>query len=153
MLYLIYTFLGYIIVHSSLSSRQRVLAYFLGTASLIAHIWATYALSMDAGEISTLWKGYDKAPAVLYSVAVFILLKQIGQRLGPRASKALDWLASYSFPAYLLHWFILQGTIAAFDFDTTSLAYRILMPFAVYAVVIAISSVVRAIPGGRLILP
>ena len=151
--YLIYTFLGYVLANSSPSLRQRICIYVLGLASLVGHIWATYTLSLAAGEVSSLWKGYEKPPAVLYSVAVFILLKEIGQRLGPRAIKAFDWLAAYSFPAYLLHWFILRITVIVFDPDTTLLAYRVLMPIAIYAVVILVGAIVRRIPGGRVILP
>lgn len=152
--YVLYALIGYLIATSNLARTQRIIAYIFGVIGLIAHIAGTYYLSMQAGEIVRTFKGYENLPCLLYSVAVFILLQQIGNHLPKKAITLVDFLTRYSFPVYLLHWFVLQIIAAqAISVDTTTLAYRLLTPLAVYALIIPVAWLVRKIPGGRYILP
>ena len=52
-----------------------------GIAGLLIHIIGTQILSIKAGEIVSVYKGYTNLPCVLYSVAVFVFLKDLGSVL------------------------------------------------------------------------
>ena len=51
--------------------------YRTGLVELMLHIFGTYKLSAAADSIVSVYKGYNNVPCVLYSVAVFLLLKRI----------------------------------------------------------------------------
>lgn len=152
--YVLYALIGYLIVKSEPTKWQRLVAYVLGIAGLLAHIIGTYYLSMQAGEIVQTYKGYQNLPCVLYSIAVFILLRQIAEYLPSKVIRFVDFLARYSFPVYLIHWFVIKTfTVVLPVIDTESLTYRLLAPFLIYVLIIPITWFIRKVPGGHRILP
>ena len=59
------------------------------------HIIGTYKLSMDAGKIIDTYKGYTNIPCIMYSVAIFVLLKDIGNRI--TNYKIINVIGKYTF--------------------------------------------------------
>lgn len=79
--YLIYPLLGYLLDRIELTKKQKIIIYIVGIIGLLMHIIGTYKLSMDAGKIIDTYKGYTNIPCIMYSVAIFVLLKDIGNRI------------------------------------------------------------------------
>ena len=86
------------------------------------------------------YKGYQNLPCVLYSIAIFIFLRQVAEYLPSRVIRFVDFLARYSFPVYLVHWFLIKTFTVVWPIaDTESLAYRLLAPFLIYTLIIPIT--------------
>ena len=115
----------------------------------------TYSLSIKAGSIQSIFKGYNNLPCVLYSLGAFVLLRDIAQwvQKSKRAEKVINCLGKYTFPLYLLHWFILRIREKLIVVDTKSIVYRLFAPYVIYLIVIAITWCLRKIPFVRKIVP
>lgn len=153
-LYMSYVLVGYLIHKYKISKRWRGILYALGIVGLMIHIVSTYTLSYEAGYVVQRWKGYANIPCVLYSVAIFVLLKQIGEKIkNEKVIKFFDFISQYTFSIYLIHWYILQYMIDVFAIDTRAIWYRVGAPFLVFIICIAITWCIRKIPILRKVLP
>ncbi len=115
----------------------------------------TYLLSIERGSLQSIFKGYNNVPCVLYSLGIFVLLKDISKRI-----EKIDWirntitvLGKYTFEVYLIHWYIIIIFNDMFEINTKSIFYRLLFPYSVYVIVIAIVWCMRKIPLIRDIVP
>lgn len=152
--YLIFLLLGYVLNKRVPAFKTRLLIYIMGIIGLIMHIVGTYVLSMKSGTIINLYKGYTNVPCVLYSIAMFVFLQQVGERIkNEKVIKCLDFLGKYTFPVYLMHWFVMDIIKRLFDVNIYSIVYRVATPFVIYAICIGITWCVRKIPVLRRILP
>ena len=109
---------------------------------------------MAAGEIVQTYKGYTNLPALLYSLAVFTLLQRIGP--GVMASKLgglVRLVGKYTFPVYLIHWFVMDTLVRSFSIPTTSIWYRLGAPLVIVPVVMGVTWLLRKVPGVRTIVP
>ena len=68
-------------------------------------------------------------------------------------SRFVQFLSKYTFAIYLLHWFVMKVLVQEFSIDVYSLAYRLLGPIPIIAIVILITWIVRKIPVVRQLLP
>ena len=134
--------------------RRRILFYLAGLCGFLLHTVGTYCSSMAAGQIVSGFKGYTNAPAVLYAFAVFLFLRGLGSRvMTTKAAGAVKVLASYTFPVYLMHIFVLGVFKRLLPLDEYSLLYRLGTPCLVFAVVVMASWVMRKIPLVRRLVP
>lgn len=119
------------------------------------HIVGTYVLSVRAGSIQSLYKGYNNLPCVLYTFAVFVFLRDFAGWIEKCKwiSRVIGCVGKYTFPLYLIHWFILRLIGDLWGVDTKTILYRLFAPYAIFAVVIAITWCLRKIPGLRKIVP
>lgn len=153
-LYMSYVLVGYLINKYEMSVIWRKIIYLLGVLGLIVHVVATYVLSYDAGYVVQTWKGYANIPCILYSIATFVLIKQIGSKIqNEKVISCIENLSQYTFAIYLIHWYIIQYFVSWFSIDTRSFIYRVGMPFLVFVICICITWVIRKIPVLRRILP
>lgn len=153
-LYMSYVLVGYLINKYEVSKRWRGILYSLGLVGLVIHIVFTYTLSYEAGYVVQTWKGYANIPCVLYSVAIFVLLKQIGEKIkNEKIVKSLDFISQYTFSIYLMHWYILQYIVEFFAIDSRAIMYRVGAPFLVFIICIGITWCVRKVPVLRRVLP
>ena len=152
--YIIYVLLGYILSKQELSKKQRYLIYGLGIVGLLLHIWGTYSLSFEAGYVVQTYKGYTNVPCVLYSVGMFVLFKQIGEKIkNEKIISMIEGLSGYTFAVYLLHWFVMDTIVREFDINIQSIVYRIGAPVIIFVICIGITWLIRKIPIVRKILP
>ena len=150
--YLFYVLLGYWLSTYEVTKEQRRIIYVLAIAGLFAHIVGTYELSMSAGKIIQTYKGYLNVPCILYSVGVFVFLKENAERILRNGGGVL-LLKNYTFAIYLLHWFVMRYWIELTHCDTHSIFWRLGGPFLVGAICIGITYVIRKIPIIKFILP
>jgi len=150
-----YAVAGYEISTEEISPRCRRAIYALGILGLALHMAGTQVLSLRDGSINQLFKGYYNVPCVLYSIAVFTLLRQHGDRLMKGAAgRAVELFSRSSFAVYLLHWFVLNGIIQLAHPDIYSLKFRLLVPIPVILISLGLAFLIRRIPRiGRVLLP
>ena len=115
----------------------------------------TYYVSMEAGKVLRTYKGYNNVPCILYSVGVFLFVKENAYRLDTVLfRKKINKFKDYTFAIYLLHWFVMHSLIRAFHIDTHSIVYRLGGIFMVSFICVCITWFIRKIPWlGRRILP
>ena len=146
--------LGYVISRYGFSPRQRMALYLAGLGGLVAHAWGTYHLTMSSGSIAETFKGYENLPSVLYACAVFVFIKEAYAFVPVAALRVIAALARYSFPVYLMHWFVIDAVVRLFDPDQASLLFRLGLPPLIYLAIIPIAWAIRRIPFlGRVLLP
>lgn len=151
---LIFILLGYVLSKVVISKSVRYSIYVFAIIGLLMHILGTYSLSMEAGKIIRTFKGFTNIPSILYAMGVFVFFKENEEtiiKIG--GGRALGILKSYTFPTYLLHWFIMKFVVIEFQVNTYSIFYRLLAPFFIGAVCIIITKIIRCSPIGRIILP
>lgn len=153
--YLFWTWGGYYVYNNPPTRKQKGNAYALAVVGLLSHIVGTYKLSISAGSIQTIYKGYNNVPCVLYTFGVFIFLKDIAKKV-----EKIDWLrklfdimGKYTFPVYLIHWFVLRIMNDLISINTKSIFYRLLMPYVIYGVIMMFVWCLRKVPGLRKIVP
>ena len=119
------------------------------------HIVGTYTLSVSAGSIQSLYKEYVNVPCVLYTVGVFVFLKDVAGWLENISwfKKTIEMMGKYTFPVYLLHWFFLKIITGLNIIDTKSIFYRLLMPYGVYLAIMLITWCLRRILVVRKLVP
>lgn len=151
---LIWPPLGWLLHNCELKNRHKILVYILAICGLIMHIEGTYILSIREGQIISTFKGYQNVPCVLYSVGIFILLKDIGNAImHGNIERFVKWIGSYTFPIYMMQ-FILLDLFPHLPFvNTYSIIYRLGAPFIMIPIIIAITWVMRTIPIIRRIVP
>lgn len=153
--YLFWTCGGYYIYNNPPSKRQKEIIYILAITGLLLHIVGTYTLSVTTGSIQTLYKGYCNVPCVLYTFGVFVLLKEIAGIIEKVSwcKKLINIMGKYTFPVYLIHWFVIRIVNDSVSINTKSIFYRLLMLYAIYIVIMIIVWCLRKIPGLRKIVP
>ena len=153
--YLLYLILGYLFNRLVFSKRTKRLIYLLAFLGLLLHICGTYFLSMEAGKIIRTYKGYNNVPCIMYSLGIFLFIKENVHWLSTESIRGgLNRLKDYTFAIYLLHWFVMSTLVRAFHIDTHSIVYRVGGIFLVSIICVCITWVIRKIPWiGRRILP
>lgn len=153
--YLIYTMIGYLVDQYVFPKNLRYVVYVLSVAGLLMHIIGTYDLSFKEKEIVRIYKGYVNVPCVLYSTGVFVFFRYSGEKIMRNRfwKKSINFLKSYTFSLYLMHWFILQVLLSAFSLDSRSIYYRILSPFVVLVINVLITYILRKLPFFCKLLP
>ena len=152
--YLIFIMLGYLLATNEIKLPVRLIIYALGIVGLLAHIIGTYKLSIAAGEIIRTYKGYVAVPCILYSVAIFVFVKQVGMKIkSEKAWKVIGFFGKYTFSLYLMQWFFLDAVEHYTKINTLSLVYRLGGPFVIFAACIIITFILRKIPIVKWIVP
>ncbi len=153
--YLLYLIIGYLLSKMDFSKREKRTIYFLAFLGLILHMCGTYFLSMEAGKVIKTFKGYNNVPCILYSMGIFLFIKDNAQALRSMfIRKSLEQLKGYAFAIYLLHWFVMHSLIRFFHIDTHSIIYRLGGIFLVSFICICLTWSIRKIPVlGKKVLP
>ena len=144
--YLFYVLMGYVICNTDIKRNYRIIFYIVAIAGLLAQIIGTYNLTSKGNEIVQTYKGYNNVPCVLYSVGIFVFVKYAVLRVKDSRLKVFTVLSKYTFGVYLLHIFILRSIEKIFKVDTTNLWYRLFTPFAIFALAVMISWIIKKIP-------
>ena len=153
--YLFWIWAGYRVYYYPPTKWQKALIYVSAIVGLLIHIIGTYTLSVEIGSIQSLYKGYNNIPCVLYSVGFFVFLRDLATwiKKSKTIKKIIIYLGNYTFPLYLMHWFILCIRGLIMPIDENNSIYKLVAPFAIFFIVICITWVFRKIPGLRKIVP
>ena len=146
--------LGWLLHNAELKKWHKGIIHCLALVGLLLHMVGTYVLSMKTGMIDGTFKGYENVPCVLYSIGVFVLLKDIGTKaMQGKTGKFISFIGGYTYPIYLIQ-FIFLKTIPLLPFvDSKSLLYRLGAPFVIIPMIIAMTAVLRKIPIVKRIVP
>ncbi len=146
--YLFWVLSGYCIYSYPPDRNLKRIIYIMAVIGMLTHIGGTYILSLKAGSIQSMFKGYNNIPCVLYTFGVYCVLKDIGEIINK-----IEWLKSvveleskYTFPLYLIHWFVIQILLCLFAINTRSITYRLIAPLIILGIVIGITGILRRIP-------
>lgn len=152
--YTIYALVGYLVSKNNITFLWRLISYMSSIIGFGLHIGGTYVVSINAGHIVDTFRGYTNLPCFLSAVGVFVFIKQIGSRIkNENVIKLIEWLSSYSFPVYLIHFYIICFIIQPIFESSHSLLYRLCSPFLTFAICVGITWVIRKIPVIKKILP
>ena len=152
--YLIWPIVGYSLHNYPPKKFLKVVLIVLSIAGFCVHLFGTYFYSIRDGGVNTFFKGYNSLPCVLYSIGMFLILKDIGVLIAKtKVIGAFKYISGYTFPVYLMHWYMHDAAIRLFDIDNRSIYYRLLAPFVIVTVSVAITWVIRKIPLLKRILP
>lgn len=157
---LFFSIVGWLLDQCLIDDKKRKLIYLFAIIGLLIHMVGTYIFSIKAGEIIKIFKGYTNVPCILYSIGVFVFIKHNvsefddSNTIHKNVLKICSWLKGYTFPIYLLHWFLIKVLVKLFHIDTKTLEWRIGGIFLLCFLSIIITWLVRKIPLlGKKILP
>lgn len=152
--YIMYICIGYIFDNINLEKYKRIFIYILGFIGFLFVFVGTYILSIKSGTIVSTFKGYQNLPCLLYSISIFLMIKNISVNIkNDKIIHFMNWLSKYTFSLYLTHWFIIRIIINIFSINTLSIVYRIFAPFLILIINIFITYFVRKVPLGKILLP
>ncbi len=152
--YLIWPILGYVLHNYQPKMIIKVVLIIVSVLAFLLHCVGTYAASIQNGYVDRTFKGYNSLPCYFYSIGVFIFLQFVGEKVMKTKLKGLFvFLSKYTFPIYLIHWYVHDICINVLNIDSRSIIYRLLGPFAIVSVCIGITWVIRKIPIIRKIVP
>ena len=151
-----FVFAGYYLQNKKWKRGQRAAIYAAGLAGFLIQFAGTWRLSLAAGKVSDTLRGSRGMANLLYSVAVFVLLQQIAERIDEesRISRLVSILSGYTFGIYLIHRYFLTALEWIPAVPLWSTLYRALIPLPVTFICVAVIWAVRKIPVlGKTILP
>lgn len=151
--YMIYPLIGYIINSCKVDKKYRVLIYILGIIGLLLHIIGTWYLSYKYGHIVKTYKGYSNLPCLLYSASIFTFFKYNSEKIlnFKLIKNILIILNKYTFAIYLEHFYVME--IIKRFFNTQSIFYRLIIPFAIIIICCIATYIIRKIKYVRNIVP
>jgi surface polysaccharide O-acyltransferase-like enzyme len=149
--FLIYVFIGYLLDKYDMKKRDRYIIYALAIIGLLMHIIGTYKLSYESNMIVDTFKGYVNVPCILYSVGIFVFVKEICKKT--KKILVLNKIVDYTFGIYLIHFFIIDIINKVFEFNIRSIFYRLGLPFIVIPLCMLITFILRKIPIVKKIVP
>ena len=79
--YILYLLIGYLLNEYELENIYKNIIYICAVIGLLIHIIGTYCLSMNAGMIIQTFKGYNNVPCILYSVGIWVFIKDFGTKI------------------------------------------------------------------------
>ena len=107
--YLIYVLLGYILHKRDIPIKWRIMSYICAIIGFVLQSYGTYCLSNEAGVTTEFFGGYNNLPCLLWSVGVFIFIKQVSVSIkNERLIQGIEWLSGYTFSIYLIHFFFID---------------------------------------------
>lgn len=155
--YMIYPLIGYVLHKKTLKPKYRAMIYAAAIVGFLAHLLGTYYTSRAEGGVVSLFKGYYNLPCLLHSAGVFLLLKNISERIkSEKVNRFFGWFQGYTFPIYLIHRYFLdvfEENLHFIHLERASLLY--VVGATVLAIVLSMltTRLLRFIPGLRHIVP
>lgn len=153
--YLIWIIAGVLLYYYPPGKNIKFIIVFLGIIGVLIHIIGTYRLSIAANSIVQTYKGYNNLPCFFYSLAVFIMLTEISNKVMKVQiiNKLINFLGKYTFEFYLIHWYVMGILGSILDIDTRSIVWRLGAPIIMEIIVIIITYILRCIPFVNKIVP
>ena len=154
--YLLYSVIGYLLHNYKLTRNRRRFIYFLAIVGLFVHIIGTFVLSRKTGQIDPFFKGFLNIPCVLYSIGVFVFIRQLAnsKNLVSYLKRPTLFLQKYTFAIYLTHSFVINEFKIVTGINPDSLIFVILAFLFTVPISVFITILIRKIPKiGKYLLP
>lgn len=154
--YMIYIFIGYYISKYDISKKTRMIVYVLGILSCIFKYFYVY-INMSNGKIvRDFLLSYTNFYIVLWSSAVFILLKNIEKikvLKNEKITNIIRLISSCSFGIYLCHMFIMDLINKIFNINIFNFSITIVSTIIVYSITLIIVLVMKKTPIIKFMVP
>lgn len=152
--FIIYALLGYLISKKDIPLIGRVVCYVMSIVGFVLHIGGTYYLSIEAGYIVDVYRGYTNFPCLLSTVGVFVFIKQMGMHIkNKKIIDVIDEISGYTFSVYLLHYYVINSIITKLFENSHSLIYKLGTPFMTFSICVILAWGIRKLPLIKKILP
>ena len=157
--YLFYVLAGYVIHKRNIKLKYRLVIYAVAIAGLLAHILGTYYETKinGHGSVVSFYKGYYNLPCVVYSIGLFLFIKQVSAKI--KSEKAISFftcMQGYTFPIYLIHRYYLdvfETNLNLLNLERASILYVVLATIMALILSILTTMILRKIPVLRHIVP
>ncbi len=156
--YVGYFMMGYLLADLDLGRRGRILSGLGCIIAVAVTYFGTNLLSANAAPIDAYFYSYFSPPTVLASICGFLLLKDLGQKLG-RAGQIVRVVSATSFGIYLIHIFVVEllrkGDLGfrLYSWMAPSVYMIPLTALAVFVLSFMIIFVIRKIPILKMLVP
>lgn len=145
--YITYYLLGWYLANFQLEKKHRIIVYILGFFGLLYTILAGQFISMAQGVIVENVYNVTALNLLLYSVAIFILFKQLFQNTKEsKFTKFISHLSKLSFGVYLIHLLVISIFTRVVAENSFILIKLILVSMATTVVCFLASFVISKIP-------
>lgn len=143
-----FLFAGYYLQNKELKKKHRYMLYAAGIAGFLIQFIGTWKLSVTAGKPVETLRGSAMMPNALYSIAIFVLLKQIAEKIdeNSRIANICKFLSGYTFGIYLIHRYLMLLMERQTLIPAWHIVYRVLTPGIFIAVCIGLIWLIRKIP-------
>ena len=152
---LIFPIIGYLFAITDFGKLQRAVFYILAIFGLALRYFGTWYLSARDGTLNNTFYGYTGYCSVFLACGVFIFFKYFKpfQKLAdcPRACNILSIVSGCSFGIYLMHMTVyrfLERYLEEYSWE-----WRLLVPFLIYFVALAVTFLLKKIPLLKHIVP
>ena len=153
--YMIWPVLGYLLYYYPLKKNTKMILYIMAAIGLIIQIVGTQKIMVTSNAVSMTYKGYNNIPSIFYSIGIFMFLCS-ASRWCARVKilrQIVELIAKYSFPIYLMHWYIVNFINRYNPVVHYSLKYRLIAPIGIAGACILIADILRKIPIVKCIVP
>lgn len=151
-----YLFLGYYITHYNIPKKIRTrMIYPLGAFGLLLRYVGTLVESFHIEAVGGTFRGYERFPCVVFSVAVFVWFwYHDWSFLNSRKKKHfLRVVSGASFGVYLTHFYILRYFVDTLQLDMQSWQWRVWGVPAVYLSSLIITLALKRVPRINKLVP
>lgn len=153
---LIFPIIGYLFATTDFSKFQRILIYILAIFGVSLRYFGTWYLSSIDGALNkTFYDGYIGYWSIFLACGVFVFFKYFKpfQKIAEneKICKILSTISGCSFGVYLTHMIILR--FLGNFIQVYSWQWRLLVPFLIYAIALAITYILKKIPILKNIVP
>lgn len=124
LLYFFYVTSGYYLNTYEIPTTIKKMIYSLAVLGFLFLFFGTLLSSYITGSYNTLFLSYLNIPCCLYSVGLFLFIKEWSPNRNKVSTKGLDIISSCSFGIYLTHWYfisILDKLFSMVVFDINSI--------------------------------
>lgn len=152
--FLVYPLLGYILHHTELTRRTRIIIYTLGLASTISHFAFTYALSPEGGKIFMAFKNYLHITTVLQASAIFIYVKYNAHRLQKHEliHKTILHIQPATLGIYLTHMYAIEIS-RIIGINLSSILFRTFGALIIYILIALVIRQLQKVRWMRIFFP
>lgn len=155
--YLFFVLAGYVLHHWDMKPKFRCILYVLALGGLITQLAGTHILSMRDGVVNGFFKGYTNLPCVLQALGVFVLVKYGFERFSfAKLQNLIEKIHPYTFALYLLHTLAqvpCAAVAARLQISAGTVPYTLFLTATILPSCIAVTFLLRKIPGVRHLLP
>ncbi len=152
--FLIYPCVGYYLANYSFSRKQTSIIYLAGAIGWAIQLLGTLLLSTE-NTVNQLFKGYTNFPCILYSMAVFLLFKNLNSCFKDRLLKAVNLISNTTFGIYLIHMYIssLIGNVINLNGEPLRRIWAFFGPLVLFVICFFIVFIMKHIPILRRLVP
>lgn len=149
--YLIFYLLGFYLTNYEIKKSRRIILYVLGVFGALFTIFITQYLSIKNLAPKDSWQGVFSINTLLYSIAVFVFLKNWFDRLtfSDKSIKLISLLSSCSFGVFLTHDLFIKYLIRNNILNANLINPPIMIPLIVVGIFISsilLSYIIKKIP-------